>query len=30
LTLNTQGVAERVTERAETFVFEGTGYRDPH
>jgi len=27
--LNAQVIAERLTERAETFVFEGRGYRDP-
>jgi DNA replication protein DnaC len=27
--LNAQVIAERLTERAETFVFEGKGYRDP-
>ena len=27
--LNAQVIAERLTERAETFVFEGQGYRDP-
>jgi DNA replication protein DnaC len=28
--LNAQVIAERLTERAETFVFDGRGYRDPH
>jgi DNA replication protein DnaC len=28
--LNAQIVAERLTERAETFVFDGRSYRDPH
>ncbi len=28
--LNAQIIAERLTERAETFVLDGRGYRDPH
>jgi DNA replication protein DnaC len=28
--LNAQVIAERLTERSETFVFDGRGYRDPH
>jgi DNA replication protein DnaC len=27
--LNAQVIAERLTERAETFIFDGRGYRDP-